>query len=93
MSIQVDNIDTCTRAAIGELLLKADSNQLVKRVLTAFDSTASKTAQFKSLSTFKLEFLEACAEFLDIALADSEDNKIFTKDEDALNVLISIGIL
>ena len=80
MSIQVENIDTCTRTAIGELLLKADSNQLVKRVLTAFSISASKTAQLKSLSSFRLEFLEACAEFFGIALADGEDNKIFTKE-------------
>ena len=90
MSIQVENIDTCTRTAIGELLLKADSNQLVKRVLTAFSISASKTAQLKSLSSFRLEFLEACAEFFGIALADGEDNKIFTKETIQSRILLAI---
>ena len=90
MSIQVDNIETCTRTAIGELLLKADSNQLVKRVFTAFDPIASKTAQIKALSSFKLEFLEATADFLDIELSDSDDNKIFTKDTLQSRILLGI---
>ena len=93
MSIEVDNIETCARTAMGELLIKADSNQLVKRVLTAFDINASKTAQLKSLSSFRLEFLEACGEFLGINLADSEDNKIFTKESLQSRILLGINAL
>ena len=68
------------RVAIGNLLLRAQANELAKRVITAFDPTASRTANVKSLSSFNLDMLEPCAEFLCIKLADSEDNKLFTKE-------------
>ena len=93
MSIQVENIDTSTRTAVGELLLRANSNQLVKRVLTAFDPFASKTVQIRALASFKLDSLEACAEFLNIPLADSEDNKIFTKETLQSRILLAIKAL
>ena len=93
MSIEVENIETCTKTALGELLLRANSNELVKRVLTAFDPFASKTVQLRAIASFKLEALEACAEFLDVPLADSEDNKIYTKETLQFRILLAIKAL
>ena len=93
MSINVDDVEYSTRAAIGELLLRADSNPLVKRVLTVIDPFASKSAMVKSLSTFRLDMLEACAEFLEIPLADSEDNKIYTKESLQSRIFLAVKAL
>ena len=72
---------------IGELLLRADSNLLVKRVLTVINPFASKS------STFRLDMLEACAEFLEIPLADSEDNKIYTKESLQSRIFLAVKAL
>jgi hypothetical protein len=65
---------------IGNLLLRADSNEIAKRVISAFDYSAKKSANIKLLSNFNLDMLEPCAEFLNIALADSDGNKLYLKE-------------
>jgi hypothetical protein len=74
-----DEIDEKCKIAIGNLLHCACP--LSKTVVTAFDHKASRTANTATLnsSRFKLESLEACAEFLSITLSDAESNKLFTK--------------
>jgi hypothetical protein len=79
MSVPVENVDISIRTAIGNLLLKAN-NELVKKVITAFDPSASRSVATKVLSSFNLNMLEPCAEFLNIDLADGDGNKIYTKD-------------
>ena len=73
-------VDSSNELAIGNLLLRAGSNEIVKRVISVFDHSAKRSANVKSISTFNLDMLEPCAEFLNIALADSEENKLYTKD-------------
>lgn len=91
MSVNVDNVETCTKTAIGNLLFRAD--ELTKRVLTAFDPSAnSRSAMLKSLS-FNLDILEACAEFLGIKLADGDDNKIYTKESLKSRIILEISAL
>lgn len=63
--------------AIGTLLLCAGTNEIVKRVISAFDHKSSKN--HKSLAAFNLDMLEPCAEFLDIQLTDGSGIKLFTK--------------
>ena len=62
------------------MLLRAD--ELSKRVLTAYDPSAKRSSNLKALSGFNLDLLEAepCATFLGIALAESDSNKIYTKE-------------
>ena len=67
------------KTAIGILLLKADP--FSKKVITAFDINAARTAiNTKALKKFNLELLEPCAKFLNIKLADDDGNKVFTKE-------------
>ena len=80
MSVLVDNVDISIRTAIGNLLLKAGQNELVKKVITAFDPSASRSVTITVLSSFNLNMLEPCAEFLNIDLADGDGDKIYTKD-------------
>ena len=42
------------------------------------------------MASFKLDSLEACADFLDIPLADGEDNKIYTKETLQSRILLAI---
>ena len=79
MSLTVDEIDNTCKIVIGNLLHCACP--LSKTVVTAFDYKASRAANTVALSSsrFKVESLEACAEFLNITLSDAESNKLFTK--------------
>lgn len=76
MDSNIDN--TKVKTAIGCLLLGAD--EISKRVITAFEPFAKRAQNIKALNSFNLDMLEACAQYLDIVLADSSDHKIFTKE-------------
>ena len=78
------------KVAIGNLLLHAGSNELVKRVISVFDYSASHSANLKSLRAFNLDMLEPCAEFFNIELADTAEKKLFTKDTLASRILLEI---
>ena len=86
-------METAIKTAIGSLLLQADSNELAKRVLAAFDPFAKRTANFKALSQFNLDMLEPCAEFLSIDLADHDSNKLFTKESLIYRIMYGISAL
>lgn len=79
------------KAIFGGLLLRA--GELAKKVLTAYSITGSRTANIKAISKFTIDFLEACAEFLEIELADSDSNKVFTKDTLVARILFAIEAL
>ena len=79
--------------AIGNLLIRSETNQIVKRVISAFDHTAKTTANYKSLSVFKLDMLEPCAEFLNLELADPSGNKLYTKDSLVHRILFELRAL
>ena len=87
--ISVEDIKT----AFGKLLLAADQNRLTKTVLDAFDSFATRSSKVKSLSKFKLEPLEPCAEFLNVTLADADLNKIYTKSSLVIRIIVAIEAL
>ena len=72
------NLSTEIKTIVGNLLLRAD--ELSKRVLTAYDPSAKRSSNLKALSGFNLDLLEPCATFLGIALAESDSNKIYTKE-------------
>jgi len=84
-------MSTEIKTAIGKLLLCAETNESAKHVITAFDASAKRTANFKALNRFSIDILENCALFLGIKLADSEGFKLFTKDS-LINRLL-FGIL
>ena len=88
-SISNDDI----KAAFGKILLAADQNQLSQTVLSAFDPFASRSSNIKSLTKFKLDILEPCAEFLNIELKDSDSNKLYTKNSLILCIIITIEAL
>ena len=79
--------------SIGNLLLRASTNEIVKRVISAFDPDASRSVNRKSLGSLKLELLEPCAEFLGIELSDTEDNKVYTKDTLVSRVVFELSAL
>ena len=81
------------KTAIGGLLLRAESNVLVKRVLTAFDPFAKRTVNYKQLNQLNLDMLEPCAEFLSINLADVEENKLYTKESLVYRIMYGISSL
>ena len=81
------------KTAIGGLLLRAESNVLVKRVLTAFDPFAKRTVNYKQLNQLNLDMLEPCAEFLSINLADVEENKLYTKESLVYHIMYGISSL
>lgn len=87
--ISVEDIKT----AFGKLLLAADQNRLAKTVLDAFDPFATRSSKVKSLSKFKLELLEPCAEFLNVTLADADLNKLYTKSSLVIRIIIAIEAL
>ena len=64
--------DMDTKTAIGNILLVAD--ECSKKVITAFDSTATHAATNVKMSKFNLDILEPCAEFFGITLADNGGN-------------------
>ena len=74
-----EQFETAAKTIIGSLLMRADN--LTKTVITAFEPTASRSANISSLNTskFVMESLEACAVLLNIELADADSNKLFTK--------------
>ena len=65
------------KVIIGKLIEKADSN--VRPVISVFDCFQNRQANLQRLNKFKVPPLESCAEFLGIALADKDNNKIFVK--------------
>ena len=81
------------KVAFGSLLLRAETNELAKRVITAFDPDAKRTVNFKSLSSFNLDMLEPCAEFLSIKLDDIEGNKLFTKESLVNRIVFALSAL
>ena len=82
--------DRQTLAAMGSLLVHAEQNASAKRVLTAYTPTASRTANLKALSQFKVDMLESCASLINIDLANGAGHKIYTKD--SLILRIHFGI-
>ena len=89
MSILSD--ETNIKTAVGLLLMRAD--ELTKRVLTAFDPSAKRSANIKALNSFNLDILEPCANFLGINLSDSEENKLFTKESLINRIILGIRAL
>ena len=81
------------KLAIGNLLLRAETNEIAKRVISVFDPIASRAANIKSLNGFNLNMLEPCAEFLSINLADAEGNKLFTKESLVQRILFAFCAL
>ena len=77
------------KLAIGNLLLRAEINEIAKRLISVFDPFAN----IKSLNNFNLDMLEPCAEFLSINLADAEDNKLFTKESLVQRILYAFSAL
>ena len=66
MSILSISDEIKIKTAVG--LLRAD--ELTKRVLTAFDPSANRSANMtKALNSFYLDILEPCANFLGINLS------------------------
>ena len=77
-----DDTDKLIKVAIGNLLnLAGPAHPLAIPVISAFDSSATRkrSANCKALLSFNLPNLEACAEVLNISLADADEHKIFTK--------------
>ena len=92
MCSTVDDIEISTKTAIGTLLLRAN-NELVKRVITAYSTSASRSVNVKALSKFTLDILDPCAEYLNIELADKDGNKLYTKDTLVTRILLAIQAL
>ena len=89
---KTQKLDADAKAAIGQLLLVAD--EYSKKVITAFDPAASRlTVNKNALSRFNLDLLEPCAEFLDINLADSEGNKLYTRETLVCRIILAIKAL
>ena len=86
------DVESKTKEIVGNLLLIADD--LSKRVITSFDPFASRAAiNVKALKRFNLDLLEPCAEFLNIQLADVDDNKLFTKDTLVSRIILALNAL
>ena len=85
------NLSTEIKTIIGNLLLRAD--ELSKRVLTAYDPSAKRPSNLKALHGFNLDLLEPCATFLGIALAESDSNKIYTKESLINRIMLGINAL
>lgn len=93
MEPTVDSKNDDIKTALGTLLLSADQHQLAKTVICAFDPFASRSSNIKSLSKFKLELLEPCAEFLNIVLTDTDSNRLYTKTSLVLRIILAIEAL
>ena len=81
------------KIAIGNLLLHAGSNEIVKRVISVFDYSVPRSTNLKSLRAFNLDMLEPCAVFFNIELADAAEKKLYTKDTLATRILFAIHAL
>ena len=79
--------------SIGDLLLRAGTNEIVKQVISKFDRSKKRAENLKALKSSNLEMWEHCAEFLCINLADSDRNKIYTKDTLASRILFQLNAL
>ena len=81
------------KLAIGNLLLRAETDEIAKRVIPVFNPFALRPANIKSLNNFNLDMLVPCAEFLSINLADAEGNKLFTKESLVQRILFAFSAL
>lgn len=90
---EIDESDI--KIAYGQLLQQASGpdNLPAKQVLTKLDPLSNRTASYKALNSFPLPVLESTAAFLGIELADSDSNKIFTKDSLVTRLLSGIKAL
>ena len=90
MSSGITDFDEKVKLAIGNLLLKADSNALAKSVITAFDSSKDLSVNKAVLSSsrFSAAALNSCAEFLDIALETSGGERIYSNKPALANRII-----
>ena len=86
-------MDLSNELSIGDLLLRAGTNEIVKQVISKFDHSKKRAENLKALKSCNLEMLEHCAEFLCINLADSDRNKIYTKDTLASRILFQLNAL
>ncbi|KAL5251685.1 hypothetical protein ACHWQZ_G014730 [Mnemiopsis leidyi] len=93
LNMSDDEYNRQVQIVIGGLLHRACP--LTKSVLQQFDPSATRkvNASHLSSSKLKLESLEPCAEFLNIALADSESNKIYTKSTLAQRIVSALFAL
>ena len=91
MSTACNNDDIKT--AIGNLLLRASTNKIATKVLTAYEPSAKHTANSRALSSFNVELLEEAAHFLGIKLADSDGLKLFTKETLISRIILAIRAL
>ena len=91
MGSNINVADRQTLAAMGSLLVHAEQNASAKRVLTAYTPTASRTANLKALSQFKVDMLESCASLINIDLANGAGHKIYTKDSLILRIHFGIS--
>ena len=88
-----ENSNEKDNIAIGNLLLRAGSNEIVKRVISVFDHTATRSANTSAFKSLNLDMLEPCAEFLNIGLADADNNKLFTKEMLISRIVLEIRAL
>ena len=90
MTSGISEFDEKVKLAIGNLLLKADSNQLVKSLLTAFDSSKDLSVNRAVLSSsrFNVATLNSCAQFLDIDLETSDGERIYSNKPALANRII-----
>ena len=72
-----ENDSEKVKVIIGKMIEKADLT--VRPVISAFDSSQSRSVNIKRLDQFNVMILEKCADFLGIPLADKENFKLFTK--------------
>ena len=88
-------MESQTKAIIGNLLNKTDNDATVKSVISCFDPFGSKTSNSKSLnsSKFSVDSLEKCAVFLGIKLANKDNFKLFTKATLATRIVLSLMAL
>ena len=83
--------DISNKTALGNLILVASA--IPKKVISAYDPSATRSANVKALSKFKLDMLEPCAEFLNIALVDDDSLKLFTKETLITRIILGIESL
>ena len=93
LNMSDDEYDRQVQVVIGGLLHRACP--LTKSILQQFDPSATRKSNASHLSSgkIKLEALEPCAEFLNITLADSDSNKIYTKATLAQRIVSAVFAL
>ena len=70
------------------------ADECSKRVITAFDSTAScAVTNVNAQSKFNLDILEPCAEFHGIKLADDGGNMLYTRETLITRIILAIKAL